>query len=169
MTEVLGSILAAASPFLLLVVAGLGWLYRHEREKRRELESRLDSKKSEIYHSYIENASRIFVKETIKEQRDGVSQSKIFDVAKKNNELSRLLLIYGSKEVITAQAEYMEFMFRGGQKDEENPYALVHAHLSFIARLMTAMRRELGHSSPEVSVEEIGKLFITDYHSFKKS
>jgi len=38
-----------AIPVLLLILGGIGWLYRHEKERRLQIEKQLSDRKYEVY------------------------------------------------------------------------------------------------------------------------
>ena len=40
-------------PILLVVITGIGWLYRHEKEKRLQIEKQLSEKKYNVYSSFM--------------------------------------------------------------------------------------------------------------------
>lgn len=171
MLQALGPIFTILTPFLLLGIGGLGWLYRSEREKRRELEHRLNEKKAQIYHDYIENMTRVFTNETMLEQKKGHSKKKIFDMTIKNFEFCRNSLIYGSSEIVNLQSQYMSFMFSTSRDDEmadDEGHEFLRKHLEYISRIISAMRKELGHPKPEVTIENIGDMFITDFDDYRE-
>lgn len=43
------SVLAALSPILLVILGGIGWLYRHEKERREAVERQLSEHKYKAY------------------------------------------------------------------------------------------------------------------------
>ncbi len=51
--ETFVSVLAATSPLLILFLAGMGWLYRHEKERREAIERQLSDRKYQTYLSLI--------------------------------------------------------------------------------------------------------------------
>lgn len=48
------AILAALSPVFLAFLGGIGWLYRHERERRIEIERQLSQEKYKAYIALID-------------------------------------------------------------------------------------------------------------------
>lgn len=114
--------------------------------------------------------TRVFTNENLLEQKKGHSQKKIFDMTLKNFEFCRNSLIYGSREIVKLQSEYMSFVFINSRKEsplENDNYDFLKQHLTYIARIITAMRKELGHPNPEVTIENIGDMFITDFDDYR--
>ena len=56
------SIMAYAAPFLLAGLAGLGTLYKLERDKRLQVELKLNENKAKIYAHFVEDYSALFYK-----------------------------------------------------------------------------------------------------------
>ena len=56
----MGNYITISTPILLALFAGIGWLYKHEKEKRLLIEKQLSEKKYNVYMKFIDLYFQIF-------------------------------------------------------------------------------------------------------------
>lgn len=151
--------LAILSPFLLLGLAGLGALYKMERDKRKEVETRLNENKAKIYSDFIRSYSSLFFKENGKEK----TQSDLTRIAIDIQNFSRQALLYASDEVL----ERYHYMYRLHMKPppDGDAMASVRENIRAFASVVKAIRKELGHTRTKINTDLIGGLLVTDYRA----
>lgn len=81
-------------PILLTMFAGIGWLYKHEKEKRLQIERQLSEKKYQVYTKFIDLYFKIY--ENTKTNKK-IAEN---EMLKTMIEIKKELLIYGSDSVV---------------------------------------------------------------------
>lgn len=138
------------SPFLLLLSAGLGWLYRSEKEHRRAVERQLSKSK---YKTYITILNIFF--DTLKDIKAGnvptmdqVSTNKMIDAEKD-------LLIYGSDDVVKTFQEWLKTTREG--KPPIRPFS----------EIIISIRQDMGNKKTKITSEDVLRQLIVDYEDVK--
>ena len=94
--QTITSIGAAAAPFLIAGLAGLGWLYKHERERRASAEQQISERKRQVYLAllsvYFDMMKGVKVSNPLDEKE---LATRLFDA-------SADLLLFGSDDVTRA-------------------------------------------------------------------
>ncbi|MDC7219447.1 MAG: hypothetical protein PQJ59_05865 [Spirochaetales bacterium] len=137
-------ILAFLSPFLLAGLAGLGWLYKHEREKRTNIEKTLSEKKYAVYMKIMDLFFAL-----ISNAQNG-NKDKPYD----NTtivEINKDILIYGSDEVIQIFYEWTQ-----AARIKQNS-------LTYLAKIMIAIRKDMGFPKTKITEKDFLKHMIIDY------
>ena len=143
-------VLATISPFLLALLGGVGWLYRHEKERREAVERQLSEHKYKAYIALLEVFFEVMKKTTLGKKID---QKEIND---RMIDASKDLIIYGSDEVIET---YQRWQHKA-RKNE--PGALTE-----FAEIIISIRRDMGHSKTRITSENVLRQLITDYDDAK--
>src|SRR5690606_13461508 len=81
-------------PLLLVLLGGVGWLYRHEKEKRLEIEKQLSEKKYDVYVRLL----TVFFN-LLKQVKKG-QQTKTDKLVDTMIEIKKDIIIFGSDEVL---------------------------------------------------------------------
>ena len=136
---------AAMSPFLLAALAGLGWMYKHERERRSAAEQQISERKRQAYLALL---SVYF------DMMRGVKAAKVSDEKEAATclfDAGAELLLFGSDGVIKA-------FNRLRQRAQANELRLLD-----LGELMVAIRRDMGHRKTKMTADEALAHFINDY------
>jgi hypothetical protein len=144
------SVLAALSPILLVIIGGIGWLYRHEKERREAVERQLSEHK---YKTYITLLDLFF--DVMKATKTG----KTIDQNDLNDRMfnaGKDLIIYGSDDVVTAFQKWL-----GGTREGK-------VTLGQFGELVISVRQDMGNSKTNITSEDVLRQFIIDYDDAKE-
>ncbi len=94
-------------PILLTMFAGIGWLYKHEKEKRLQVERQLSEKKYQVYTKFIDLYFKIY--ENTKTNKK-ITENEMLKIM---IEIKKELLIYGSDSVVLKFFAWEEFSNTG--------------------------------------------------------
>jgi hypothetical protein len=130
---------------LTALLAAVGWLYRHERERRMEVERQLSERK---YDAYIQLLNVFF--DTFKASRGG-RRPQGADLLNRMVDANKDLMLYGSEEVVRLYHAWLLEMRTGT------------VHLAGLGELMVAIRRDMGNRKTRVTSEDVLRQLITDY------
>ena len=145
------SVFAASTPVLVALLGGVGWLYRHERERRVEVERQLSDKK---YGAYMEIINIFFdLLKDVKLDRSQNQDALISRMMDANKEL----IIYGSDEVVDSYLRWMTEA-RSGVVDMEK-----------FGDIVISVRRDMGNPSTRLESHDILRMMLTDYEEAKES
>jgi len=137
-------------PIVLAVLAGLGWLYKHEKEKRLLIEKQLSEKKYGAYYKFISIYFDLF-KSVKKGQPPNTKKltNEMIDIKKE-------LTIYGSDEVIT------KFFF-WEETSSNNENSLIP-----ITDIIIEMRRDMGNPKTKITTEDFLKSLVRDKQDYQE-
>ena len=148
-------VLAALSPFLLLVLGGVGWLYRHERERRSAVERQLSEQK---YRVYIELLNMFY--DQFEAARHGKAVAANEKLVTRMMNANRELIIYGSDDVARTYFEWLEVSKRAVEAGE-------NASLRGFGEVVVAIRRDMGNRKTKLTADDVLRQLITDYDEVK--
>jgi hypothetical protein len=157
------STLAYLSPFFLAAIAGLGTLYKLERDKRQSIEQKLNDNKIAIYSKFIDDYTQLFFRQAGQEK----SQQEIEEVVRNVQHFARHSMIYASDEVVDKFSRMYRLQLT--EVDPSEGLRPLYERLDAFTDVVKAMRRELGHSKTRLSYETIGGLLVTDYDKTNRS
>lgn len=144
------SVFAALSPILLVVLGGIGWLYRHEKERREAVERQLSDRK---YKAYITLLDIFFgIMKDIKASKTKTIDQ---DLINRMIDASKDLLIYGSDDVVRTYQKWIDIAREG-----KSP-------LGQFGEIVISVRQDMGNSKTKVTSEDVLRLFIADYEDAK--
>jgi len=121
-----------AIPIILALFAGVGWLYKHEKERRLLVERQLSEKKYQVYIKFINLFFELYENQKFKKE---MSEQRMI---KSMIEIKKDLMIYGSDKVIKKFFEWEEFSGNG------------KVSLRPITDVIIEMRRDMG--SPKTTI-----------------
>lgn len=130
-------LLPYVSSFLLAGLAALGYLYRNERERRREIERQLDTLRRDAYMNVI--ALFFDVMKNVKSERKGQERKVIDRMIDANKDK----MVFASDEVMAVYHAWL-MDTRKGTVDWEQ-----------FAHLIVAIRRDIGYSDTAVTGEHV--------------
>lgn len=146
------TVFAVLTPVLLVLLTGVGWFYKHERERREAAEHQVSEHK---YRTYIHLLDIFF--DTMKATKAGKNMSEkelhdsMFDVNKD-------IILYGSDDVVRIYQKWLEDAQKG---------AGGIAGVERFGELVVAIRRDMGYPKTKISSDEVLRQFITDYDEVK--
>jgi hypothetical protein len=140
---------AALSPLVVLALAGVGWLYRHERERRENVELQVSERKHQAYLSVLNIYFDLMKPENRGKQPDTrLVTNMMFDANKE-------LILFGSDEVVTLYLNWFQELRQGS------------LNLERLGELVVAIRRDMGHPRTDLTAETVLRHLITDYDEAK--
>jgi len=145
------SVFAASTPILVALLGGVGWLYRHEKERREEVERQLSDQK---YGAYVELIDIFF--DLLKNAKFGRSQGQD-ELIDRMMDANKELIIYGSDEVVSAYFRWIAEA-RSGIMDLEK-----------FGDIIVSIRRDMGNPNTDLQSHDILRVIITDYEKAKAS
>ena len=141
--------MAALSPILLAILGGVGWLYRHEKERREAVERQLSEHK---YRAYITLLDIFFdVMKAIKAGKT-IDQSDLID---RMFDANKDLILYGSDDVVNTYQKWLGSSRKGNVK------------LDQFGEIIISIRRDMGNPKTKITSEEVLRQFIVDYEDAK--
>jgi hypothetical protein len=148
-------VLAVLSPFLLLVTAGVGWLYRHERERRTSVENQLSEHK---YRVYIELLNIFF--ESFKATRSERPAQPDSELVDRMMDVNKELMIYGSDDVALTYQKWLE-------ASRKELAAGRNAPVRGFGEVVIAIRRDMGNRKTRMTPDNVLRQLVTDYDDAK--
>lgn len=141
--------LAIASPFLLAALAGSGWLYRHERERRAAVERQVSERK---YAAYTTLLDIFFTMMKGMKGAKGLTEKELTD---RMIDANKDLMLFASDPVLRLYHEFLRNS-REGVVDMEQ-----------FGEIIVAIRRDMGNAKTKVTAENVLRQIITDYDAAK--
>lgn len=138
-----------AVPILLLILGGIGWLYRHEKERRLQIEKQLSDRKYEVYIKLL----TVFF-DILKQVKKGqpTNALKLID---KMLDIKKELIIFGNDNVL--------FAFFKWEKDSQT-----RGNLKALAELIIEVRRDMGNPKTEVTTQHFLKSLVLTEQDFNE-
>ncbi|ERJ57151.1 hypothetical protein [Sphingobacterium paucimobilis] len=135
-------------PVLLILLAGIGWLYRHEKERRLEIEKQLSDKKYDVYIRLL----TVFF-DLLKQVKKGqpTNSAKLID---KMLDIKKEIIIFGNDEVL--------FAFFKWERDSQTK-----RNLKALAELIIEIRRDMGNNKTSVTTKDFLKSLVSTDEDFK--
>lgn len=143
--------LAIATPFLIVLLGGFGWLYRHEKERREAIEQQLSEKKHGAYIAILEIFFNQFKAVALKEE--GLTPKELIS---KMNDANKELMIYASDAVLRI---YQRFLAEARREK---------VNMVVLGDLIVAIRRDMGNLKTKITSDDILRQILTDYDKAKK-
>lgn len=139
--------LSVLTPILVLALAGLGYLYRAERERRERVERQLSDKKYETYTALMGVFFGMF-----KGTLTGGTVKPDAKMVGRMIDIHQDLLVYGADEVVTTYERWMKDARSTPQRA-----------LRGFGEVVVAIRRDMGQQDTKVTSDHVLRLLITDY------
>ena len=182
------AIRAIATPILVLLLSGIGWLIAHRLEKARErevkereesrkleqklrdeareLEEKLREHRTAIYNDLLEPFVIMFTKDAglpkAKEYRGktnaDVTQSKIMSLEYKQTAFEFLLL--GSDEVVRSYNNLMQFFYT--HELNEASIEMIQQAMALLGKFLLEIRKSVGNQTTTLHHFEMLEFLITD-------
>lgn len=130
-------------PILLVLLGGVGWLYRHEKEKRLEIEKQLSIKKYDVYVRLL-NVFFNILKQVKKGQ--STNADKLVDTM---IEIKKDIIIFGSDEVLNN--------FFNWEKKSQSKESL-----KALSELVISVRKDMGNPKTKITSNDFLKSLVQD-------
>ena len=140
---------AVLAPFLMLGLAALGWLYRQERERRKEIEKQLSDKK---YGAYTGLVSIFF--DEIKHIKAGAERDRQ-SLTERMIDLNKDVLIYGSDDVVKSFFSWQITCRNGGSP------------LAGMGDIIVAIRRDMGNAATSITSTDVLDVMVAERQKLK--
>lgn len=143
------TVLTALTPVLVVLLGGVGWLYRHERERRTAAEHQVSERK---YQAYITLLNIFF--DMLKDVRHGKTPNrdamndKMIDAMKD-------LTLFSSDDVLLFFNDWWQRNRRG------------EVDLEQFGQLFVEIRRDMGSPRTRVTSDDVLRQLILDYDEMK--
>lgn len=138
-----------AIPILLLVLGGIGWLYRHEKERRLQIEKQLSDKKYNVYTNLLTVFFDILKQVKKKQSTNSLKLTdKMIDIKKE-------LLIFGNDRVL--------FAFFNWEKESQTK-----GNFKALAELIIEVRKDMGNPKTTISSKDFILSLVTNETELKK-
>jgi len=136
-------------PILLLILGGIGWLYRHEKERRLQIEKQLSERKYDVYIKLLTVFFDI-LKQVKKAQPTNASKliDKMLDIKKE-------LIIFGNDNVL--------FSFFRWEKQSQTK-----SNLKALAELIIEVRKDMGNPKTSITTKDFLKSLVSTESDFKE-
>ena len=144
-----GTLATIAVPVLILMLAGVGWLYRHERERREVVEDQLSEKKYNAYMTLINIFYEVFKATSTGRKPPNDLVTRVIDANKE-------LLIFGSDQVYR---DWQAWTLSKTTDDE--------ARLHELANVILQIRRGMGNPNTTLTSDDVLRSLITNYDEHK--
>lgn len=119
---------------LPLLGAGIGFLIKHNIEKRKELMSEVTKTRRELYQRFVDLIIDIFANtRSGKHQPENQLIRELYSFYKK-------YVLYASPEVIITYADYFQFLYTQESSDNKD----IAVHFKKLTKILIAMRKDLG-------------------------
>jgi hypothetical protein len=148
--QTLITVLAAVSPLLIVLLGGVGYLYRHERERREDAEKQVSERKHQAYLSVLNIYFDLMKPENRGKPAPKHLADEMFDANKE-------LMLFGSDGVVMSYLDWFQELRRGTM------------HMERLGELVVAIRRDMGHPKTALRSEAVLRHLITDYDEAKAS
>lgn len=138
-----------AIPILLLILGGIGWLYRHEKERRHQIEKQLSDRKYDVYIKLL----TIFF-DILKQVKKGqpTNASKLIDIM---IDIKKELIIFGNDNVL--------FAFFKWEKESQTK-----SNLKALAELIIEVRKDMGNPKTSVSTKDFLKSLVSTDRDYRE-
>ncbi|MDP3451508.1 MAG: hypothetical protein Q8R90_01010 [Bacteroidales bacterium] len=136
-------------PMLLLILGGIGWLYRHEKERRHQIEKQLSDRKYDVYIKLL----TVFF-DILKQVKKGqpTNALKLID---KMLDIKKELIIFGNDKVL--------FAFFKWEKESQTK-----SNLKALAELIIEVRKDMGNPKTSVSTKDFLKSLVSTDNDYKE-
>jgi hypothetical protein len=176
-TDLITAIGSIATPLLLIIFGGIGWVIKSSWEDIKKREEQLRSDRIDVYDELIEPFAILLTKDEAfpflegyeGKNKEQVIKEKILSVSYRQTSFK--LMLMGSDEVIRAYNRLMQFFYthKSKQNPDTIPFNENHTEwLSLFGNLLLEIRRSVGNKDTALSNYEMLEWLISDIQKYKK-
>lgn len=144
------SFLVITTPIILTLLAGVGWLYKHEKEKRVQIEKQLSEKKYQVYIKFINLYFQLY--ENVKNNKKMPNS----EMSKTMIEIKKELMMYGSDSVVKRFFIWQQF-----SKDNKTNVSLIP-----ITNIIIEMRKDMGMPKSKITTTDFLKSLVRNEEEY---
>jgi hypothetical protein len=178
--DYISAIGAIATPILVLILSGIGWVVSNRIEKARQLEEKLRQDRIDTYNAVLEPYILMFAKdEGLPKKYKGKTKEIILNEIMLSLEYKQAafkLSLIGSDAVFRAYSNLMQFFFTTDLKpvstDEsakENAEKRTLEGMRLLGVLLLEIRKSVGNDKTTFEPFEMLEFLITDIRKFRKN
>ena len=152
------TLMTLAAILLPIFGAGVGYLIKHNIEKKKDLISEVTKTRRALYQKYID-----LVVDVLHDSKEG----KMLDqnlITKEFYSFYKQYILYASPDVINAFGDYYQFTYQRKTEDKFDH----KVHTKNLTRIFSAMRKDLGLKNKKLGKdgEKLFRALLTDYDQF---
>lgn len=181
--DTISAIATLITPFLLIMLGGLGWVIKNKFQttqakeaskdaRIRELEDKLREDRIKIYNAILEPFFLFFTSEQAfskdpkfkNKNKDDLAAAKMLSV--EYREVGFKLSLIANDSVVRAYNKLMQYFYHN-EKDERPIDDKVCDWIALIGDLLLEIRKSMGNESSNLDRWEMIEWFMTDAHKMK--
>ena len=157
-----------ATPILVLVLTGVGWMYRQSMERKLQLEEKLRSDRIEIYNEILEPFIMLLMSDAAW-SRDRKNRSKNkSDLALEKmlsldyRKVAFKLSLLGSDSVVSSYNDLMQHFYGLAENEQSLSDTQAKETLTLLGSFLLEIRRSMGNENTQIDNWDMIEWFITD-------
>ena len=169
-----------ATPILVLILSGIGWMISNRFEKARQLEEKLRQDRIDVYNAVLEPYILMFAKdEGLPEKYKGETKESVLNKIMLSLEYKQAafkLSLIGSDEVFRAYSNLMQFFYTTDLKTDlpeneakEAAQKRMVEGMRLLGVLLLEIRKSVGNEKTTFEPFEMLEFLITDIRKFQKN
>lgn len=141
---------------LPLIGGGVGYFIKHQLEKKKQLQSKVNNERRELYQQFVD-----FIIDILKDTKTGNKQNDSDYIDTLYNFYKKYVL-YASPQVINTYSDYFQYLYR---INEDGNKMDTKTHIQKLTRILKAMRKDLGLTNRKLGKdgENIFKALFNDF------
>ena len=166
--DYISAIGSIATPFLVLILSGIGWMISNRIEKARQVEEKLRQDRIDIYNAVLQPHIIMFAKdEGLPEKYKGKNKEAVLKeilLSLEYKQAAFKLSLIGSDEVFRAYSNLMQYFYTNDLKQDTSLEGM-----RLLGVLLLEIRKSVGNEKTSFVPFEMLEFAITDIRKFKKN
>jgi hypothetical protein len=178
--DYISAIGSIATPILVLILSGIGWMVSNRIEKARQLEEKLRQDRIDVYNAVLEPYILMFAKdEGLPEKYEGETKETILNKIMLSLEYKQAafkLSLIGSDEVFRAYSNLVQYFYTTDLKQDLSDVQAKEASqkrtleaMRLLGVLFLEIRKSVGNEKTTFEPFEMLEFLITDIRKFRKN
>jgi hypothetical protein len=173
MLELMTAIGSIATPFLVLLLTGVGWSIRSSIERKAKLEEQLRDDRVRVYNEILEPFIAHFAPSTIRKvQNKEDEQTFAKTIASLDHWKSSFKLsLIGSDDVIQSYNRLMQNFFQSGRSQPSGALDLgvLSQNVKLLGNLLLEIRKSMGNEATKLDSWNMLEWFIMDIDKLRNA
>ena len=174
--DVISTIGSISTPFLVLVLAGIGWMIRSRFERIAELENNLREDRIKIYNEILEPFIILLTPDAVwkiegnknkNQNKDEFATKKILSLQYRMT-CFRLALM-GSDSVVRSFNELFQFFYSSSNSQTESKTVDIAKIMSLLGNFLLQIRKSMGNEATELDNWDMIEWFVKDARMYKEN
>ncbi|WP_150047792.1 hypothetical protein [Methylomonas rhizoryzae] len=165
---------AVATPFLVLLLTGVGWKFRKSIDRRLDLEDKLREDRINTYNIILEPFTLLLMtqaawehdKQNRNKSKDDIAVGKLLSLDYRRAAFK--LSLVANDDVVLAYNELMQFFYSQGDQPVASDETL-KAMLSLLGKLLLEIRKSMGNEATKLNHWQMLEWFMTDVRKIKNT